>query len=307
MGYANIHSADGIEAFKRSLEVASVASVAHGNLTVDEILGMREDHSLAAFRLIRFHDTKGIPKCPRCESTESYTLTKRHLVWACAHCGHQYTMTNGTMLHGRKMGMRAYLCFLSMVMDKQQFRSLLQFSQEAKIGYKTAHAQINRFRACMAANNGCSVPFSLLEREAFNRRWAETRSNLTRFMFDPKNASYPYLSEDVPKDYGRGLLEFVNKLMPRWMPDYLRADACQDMIVAILTGEATTDQIKKDARKYLTKIFAEYPWKYKWLSLDAPRSEDDERTFGESLSNEDYENAFQYARPVARPVARGAA
>ena len=40
-------------------------------------------------------------KCPRCAHIHGYALTGRRL-WECAACGHQVSLTSGTVLHNTK-------------------------------------------------------------------------------------------------------------------------------------------------------------------------------------------------------------
>lgn len=279
------------------MEVQSVARAAKGLLKIDDVLGMKEIEAMAAFQLVRFSDSGGIPYCPNCASSDVAHLVTR-LRFRCKPCGREFTVTSSTMLHGRKMGMRSYLALLSLLVDKAQFKSLLQFSKDTGIGYKTAWEQINRLRVATNGADGCTVPFSLLSREAWKKR--EKRwGNANRFIVPTSHVCYPYLrttnTSEASRD-GAELLSFVNNLIPRRIPDDIRADICQDMIVAILTGETTRSQLDKDHRSFISKIFAQYPWKYKWISFDAPLSDEGGRTLHDIMSTEDAESAFNAAR-----------
>lgn len=284
MAYVSLLSENGLDALKRSLEAPTVARVAKGKLTVDDALGMEEREALAAFQVIRFADTNGLPKCPKCGSTDTYEIRRRG--FRCQHCTHDFSITSSTMLHGRKLGMAKYLAMLALVLDRHQYRSLLAFSNETRIGYKTVWQQINHFRACTVDSNGCTVPFAVLTRDAWKLRCEQVRSNLGRFMTEPKNQNYPYLSKHNAESDGADLLKFVNRLVPNWVPDHMRADICQDMIVAILTGDVTREQLRADSRKYMVKTFADFPWKYKWMSFDMPLGEKDKCSLHDIISNE---------------------
>jgi hypothetical protein len=56
-------------------------------------------------------------------------------------------------------------------------------------------------------------------------------------------ACYPYVVHDHTKPEGHDLVDLVNKAVPRGLPENIRADVCQDLIVALLAGDLTKEQI----------------------------------------------------------------
>lgn len=84
--------------------------------------------------------------------------------------------------------------------------------------------------------------------------------NLTEF--------YPFISTTPNEDHE--LLLAVDALVPKGLNSNTRADVCQDMIVAILSGEATLENIAGQRPKYMKQFFKMFPTKYGHLSLDAP-------------------------------------
>lgn len=293
MSYANLQSEFGLDALRRSLEAPSVVRVATGQLKVDDLLGMTDPQATAAFHLIRWPQQKGMPICPKCQHHGVYCLSWRER-YKCKSCGTQFSATSGTMLSHRKVPLRTYLLALSVVLEPRQISSLMSFSKEIRLGYKSAHATVQKIRQCVVAQGGCTVPFSLLDRAA----WLLGRDIFRRdggvWKAPPSAASfnYPYLAEEKQNADGADLLQFVNSLVPKGMPDYVRADICQDMIVAILSGQATREQISADHRAFIAKVFADSPWQYKWMSFDAPFGKgDDRRTLHDVLAAPDCEEA----------------
>jgi hypothetical protein len=101
--------------------------------------------------------------------------------------------------------------------------------------------------------------------------------------------NYPYLIHK-PQDGNleRTMMLAVNAAVPRGLPDFLRADICQDLIVAILSGDIKIEDLRGSVREYTGKILKMHPIKYGDLSLDASIGDDDDRTFGDILSEASY-------------------
>ena len=78
----------------------------------------------------------------------------------------------------------------------------------------------------------------------------------------------------------------VNKAVGGGAPDFLRADICQDLIVSILCGETSVENIKDSVTEATRKVLKMHPTKYGPISLDAPVYSDDGKTFGEMIDSE---------------------
>ena len=289
--FVNLHSMQGRDALLKALETPSVRAVTAGALKVDGLLGMTDIQASAAFGIIRWAESGGAPKCPKCRSTDLYDLERRGPgksgCWKCKECYHQFTFTSGTVLGSRKMPLRNYLFALSLVIDPSQFKSILHFTQELKLGQKSTYDLINKVRTCVTDENGCTVPFSLIDRAAWLIRRNHIRKQLSALKFGRvRDLNYPYLRDDISHADGADLLTFVSALVPNdGMPDYMRADMCQDMILAILSGQASRNEISKDVRKYISKVLGDSPWKYKWISMDAPLGGDNDGTLHDLIAD----------------------
>lgn len=102
---------------------------------------------------------------------------------------------------------------------------------------------------------------------------------------DEKKLFYPYvIHKPRGNDSEYELMMDVNKAVPAHLPDWLRADICQDLICAILAGDIGRDQIKEGAKSFTKKLWAMHPTKYGPLSLDAPFSDDNDRTLLDVIS-----------------------
>jgi hypothetical protein len=111
-----------------------------------------------------------------------------------------------------------------------------------------------------------------------------------RPVFQPLTEFYPYVTSQNQQEHD--FLLAVEALVPKSLPNWARADICQDMIVAVLTGEATIENIRDAVPRYIKWFFAKEPSKYGNLSLDTPMRNNSFKgarnvmTLGESISAE---------------------
>lgn len=95
----------------------------------------------------------------------------------------------------------------------------------------------------------------------------------------PRALFYPYLIHKPSNgDKERQLLLAVHDAVPKRLPDHIRADVCQDLIVAVLSGDISQDDLRDSSSWYVGKVIKQHPFKYGHLSLDAILGEDDDRT-----------------------------
>lgn len=90
--------------------------------------------------------------------------------------------------------------------------------------------------------------------------------------FSPKLA-YPFLIHDGGKPE-HALLRKVNAAVPSGLEPSLRADMCQDLLVAILSGELGENDILLPTRELSKRIWASAPVRYGERSLDEAISDD---------------------------------
>lgn len=81
---------------------------------------------------------------------------------------------------------------------------------------------------------------------------------------------YPYVTAAKPDH--NGMLLAVNSMVARAYPEHMRADLCQDIMLALLQGETTLEKLRaRGIRPFVTqwrKVQREDEY---WPSLDAPR------------------------------------
>lgn len=94
-----------------------------------------------------------------------------------------------------------------------------------------------------------------------------------------KDLFYPFvIHKPKVQDGAYDMMMLVNNAVPKQLPDHIRADICQDLIVSILAGEIDADEIKANVKGFSRKVFEMHPMKYGHLSLDAPIGDDTGRT-----------------------------
>jgi hypothetical protein len=102
-----------------------------------------------------------------------------------------------------------------------------------------------------------------------------------------KQLFYPFAVYNTQKpDDGKDLVLAVNKVVPRGLPEDLRADICQDMVMAVLEGKIKKENLKDHMLAYMRKGFKDVEWAG-WLgdgkttiAASSPMGYGDDRTFG---------------------------
>jgi hypothetical protein len=78
---------------------------------------------------------------------------------------------------------------------------------------------------------------------------------------------YPYISGNPTSEHE--MLMAVDQIVPKGLPNSVRSDVCQDMIVAVLSGDTTVENLRGDLKKYMGQFWKMFPDKYGHISLDA--------------------------------------
>jgi hypothetical protein len=103
---------------------------------------------------------------------------------------------------------------------------------------------------------------------------------------EPLATHYPFLTMAGPSIEECDILQAANSFVPKNLPEDIRGDICQDVCVAILTGDLLLANLSAvSIRPFITKFYRENKEKYGTLSLDSPRRPGDDRTLGESIAN----------------------
>lgn len=124
-------------------------SPAAKTLSLAKVLRMSDKEAETAFRAIRWVETDGEPVCPECGCLEHYNLKSRP-VWKCKGCKKQFSVTSGTIFHGRKLGLRDYLGAIAIFTNGAKGYSALQLSRDLGVSYNCAFVLCHKLREAIA-------------------------------------------------------------------------------------------------------------------------------------------------------------
>lgn len=108
------------------------------------------------------------------------------------------------------------------------------------------------------------------------RRWREN-SQQRRVFTNPLCEVYPY----APKEIDCDLLKIVNDAVPRSVPEVVRADVCQDLILNVLAGEIPIAELGDNLESAIKRAWTDLRGRWGTRSLSDPAG--DRRTFGEAI------------------------
>ena len=88
-------------------------------------------------------------RCPRCGHALAFELTRR-LLWQCKACGHQTSVTAGTVLHRTRTSLREWFWAAYLVTTYTPGMSALQLQRQLGIArYETAWTMLHKLRRAM--------------------------------------------------------------------------------------------------------------------------------------------------------------
>lgn len=204
-------------------------------LKPSDALRLHADEAYERFKAIRWGWTDGRPQCPKCEHDHIYELRNR-AQFRCAKCGTSFSVTSKTAFASRKMAYRDLLGVISYRLHHRASPALL--TRELDINYRSAWAISKKL-------------------VLFGNSVIRTRDRM-----------WPFVETEKAADPGRDLMMKVNSLLPRGMPEQVRADVAQDMILGVLSGELTEADLANSMKKYVTRYYKGYDNRFACLSFD---------------------------------------
>lgn len=105
------------------------------------------------FKKARWPDTDGEPCCPECGSRRFYIVKSRVGWWKCSvrNCQKIYSVTTGTMFHGRKLSYLKLVKLIITFTDSVKGISALKMSFAIDCSYKATYLNLQKLRQSMAA------------------------------------------------------------------------------------------------------------------------------------------------------------
>lgn len=101
-------------------------------------------------------------KCPDCQHKKYYFVQTRR-IYECRKCGHQTSLTAGTLLHRSKLPLLKWFWAIYMVVHDKRGRSALSIAGLLKINYRTAWRLLHKIRHSMCTRDANYVLSGLVE------------------------------------------------------------------------------------------------------------------------------------------------
>ena len=118
-------------------------------ISLKAVYQMGEAKAYDLFRSLRWAETDGEAVCPRCGCCDAYDIPTRRK-FQCKACGHQYSVTSGTIFAGRKLAFTDLLAAIVLFVNGAKGVSALQISRDLDCQYKTAYVLCHKLREAMA-------------------------------------------------------------------------------------------------------------------------------------------------------------
>ena len=118
-------------------------------ISLKAVYQMGEAKAYDLFRSLRWPETEGEAVCPRCGCTDAYDIPTRRK-FQCRVCGHQFSVTSGTIFAGRKLAFTDLLAAIVLFVNGAKGVSALQISRDLDCQYKTTYVLCHKLREAMA-------------------------------------------------------------------------------------------------------------------------------------------------------------
>ena len=124
------------------------------SLSAAKIMRMSDSGVENVFLRLRWPETDGKPVCPDCGCTICYACRRPagQLRWRCKACRGDFSITSGTLFAWHKLPLRTYLLAVAGFCNEVKGKSMLAFSRELDVQYKTAFVLAHKLREAMASS-----------------------------------------------------------------------------------------------------------------------------------------------------------
>lgn len=123
---------------------------------------MSEEQAESRFEAIRFARTGGEPSCVWCDCEVAYRITRNvknrktgvvtpRRLFKCQKCLKQFSVTSGTMFHGRKLSFKKIMTAILLFADGAAGKAALHLRRDLRCNYKTAWILQHRVRETMTS------------------------------------------------------------------------------------------------------------------------------------------------------------
>ena len=124
------------------------------SLSAAKIMRMSDSGVENVFLRLRWPETDGKPVCPDCGCAICYACRRPagQLRWRCKACRGDFSITSGTLFAWHKLPLRTYLLAVAGFCNEVKGKSMLAFSRELDVQYKTAFVLAHKMREAMASS-----------------------------------------------------------------------------------------------------------------------------------------------------------
>ena len=124
------------------------------SLSAAKIMRMSDTGVENVFLRLRWPETDGKPVCPDCGCSICYACRRPsgQLRWRCKACRGDFSITSGTLFAWHKLPLRTYLLAVAGFCNEVKGKSMLAFSRELDVQYKTAFVLAHKLREAMASS-----------------------------------------------------------------------------------------------------------------------------------------------------------
>lgn len=123
-------------------------SAAARTISLKAVFKMGEEAAYDVFRAMRWPETDGEAVCPHCGGVDAYDIPTRRK-FQCKACGHQFSVTSGTIFASRKLSFTDLLAAIVIFVNGAKGVSALQVSRDLDVQYKTAFVLSHKLREAM--------------------------------------------------------------------------------------------------------------------------------------------------------------
>lgn len=131
-------------------------------MSLKSVFQMGEDKAYELFRTLRWPETEGEAVCPRCGCCDAYDIPTRRK-FQCKACGHQFSVTSGTLFASRKLSFTDLLAAIVIFVNGAKGVSALQMSRDLDCQYKTAYVLAQKLREAMIAEQANATLGGIVE------------------------------------------------------------------------------------------------------------------------------------------------
>jgi transposase-like protein len=129
-------------------------SAAARSLNPGKVMRMSDRGAENVFLRLRWPQTDGKPVCPNCGCQICYDCRRSadQPRWRCKACCADFSVTSGTLFAWRKLPLKSYLMAIAVFCNEVKGKSMLAFSRDLDVQYKTAFVLAHKLREAMASS-----------------------------------------------------------------------------------------------------------------------------------------------------------